>query len=137
MSRHSVSVDVDIAEFDDDAIVEEVVRRKLVPDVLRAHSGQTSTDDESKAKARKMAETVEQIVGDAQEHLMARRHAKARETLRRALAMFVPVEIVEAIDHVDEGRLNAAICEIERFLHPSPAVTVTTYPKAAPSAVTQ
>lgn len=133
MSRHSVSVDVDIDEFDDEAIVDQVIARNLVADVLRAQAGK-SEDDE---KPEKTIEPVETILADAQEHLIGRRADKARDALRRAIAQFVPAAIVEAIDHIDAGRLNAAICEIERFCHPSPAATATTYPKTAPPVVTQ
>lgn len=123
-ARHfhrSVSVDVDITEFDDDAIIDEAIRRDLTKDIVRQAAGEPE---------EKTVETdPKQLAGDVLNHLMCRRPERASLALQSLIAMFVPEEIVAAAEAMHAGRMHDVISELDRYIDPSPARTAETLPK--------
>lgn len=101
--RQTVEVEVCLDEFDDDALLAEIQRR----------------GEHSKVKA---------IAGDVIGHLMARRDVRAGEAMRELLAAFVPPTVLAASEALRNGMHSQAICDLDRFIAPSPAVTAKTLP---------
>lgn len=125
-SSRSVSIDVDIDEFDDDTLVEEVVRRKLGSDVLEAvRAGEEKPETKSKRTDPRT------LAGDVEAHLMAGRVDRARAAMNTLLAAFVPPEIVAAHEALSSGDVSQAICDLDDFLQPAPSATITSAEFAA------
>ncbi len=121
MGRYSsrfVSIDVDIDKFNDDTLVEEVVRRNLVSDVLAA-----SRAGEEKPKSKSIDPKT--LASDVEAHLMAGRVERARAAMHALLAAFVPPEIVAAHEALSSGDVSQAICDLDDFLQPAPSATIT------------
>lgn len=120
-SSRTVSVDVDIDEFDDDTLIEEVVSRNLVPDVLAAlRAGEWKPDTKPKSIDPKT------LAGDVEAHLMAGRVEHARAAMHALLAAFVPPEIVAAADAMAAGDVSQALCDLGDFVQPALSATITT-----------
>ena len=114
--NHSVSIDVDIIEFDDDAIVDACVDRGLVDAVLK-ESGRVNKDEKMPTKPR-------DIAADVLSHLMCKRASVARAEIDRLIAAFVPAEILAAREAIAAGDTSLAICELEHYVSPSLAATI-------------
>lgn len=122
----SISVDVDLSEFDDDAIVQEAVDRDLAGKVAAVAAGKSIDEAEEKSGIDTKA-----IAGSVMSYLVCKRPHKAAEQMRELLAAFVPPDIVDAADALREGRVADAIGCLDRFIEPSPAATATELPRRA------
>jgi hypothetical protein len=118
----SVEMEVDIDEFDDDVLLEEVRRRKLTCVLPEAHSDIEDEDDLRPVDVKAAAMNI-------QSWLMTRRVDRARENMEKLLAAILPAGIAAADAAIREGRIGDAICELDRFIEPSPAAPATSLPK--------
>jgi len=100
----SVSIDVDLEEFSDSDLVQEVIDRKLVDDVI-----------EASGRRRKVADT-RTLVTDAYGDLMSRRTAAAAAELRAAIGALVPADLLDAYEAILAGRRDDAICRLDAYL---------------------
>lgn len=112
MSRSYITVDIDIADFDNDALVQEVIDRDLVWDAVAQLTGNKRTDTE-----------VGDLAVDAMQHLMCGRLSKAEAALEKAIAALLPPQLLPALTAIREGRRNDAIVELDYFIQPSLAAT--------------
>lgn len=115
----SISIDVDLGDFDDDDIVGEIIDRDLVAEVLQA-AGHVQKEKDAKKPIKSS-----DIATDALGHLMCRRHATAKADLDRLITTFVPPEVWAAHQALVNGDAALAICELERHINPSPAATIS------------
>lgn len=125
----SVSIDVDIDEFDDRAIIEAAVDRELVEEIVAAaklDAGQPPTKQDSQ-----QARDMRTYASDAQAELMRRRPGRALELIEAAIAVRVPERVMAAWRALRDGDSGLAICELERFISPGMDPTVPS-PKPAP-----
>lgn len=111
-----VEVDVDLDDWDDEDILEEAVRRKLVP------KPPDKTAKEAIVDPRALAVEV-------QDHLNCRRYGTAAVRLRELLGLFVPPQLIAALEALNQNDTLSAICELDRYIEPSPAATATTLAK--------
>lgn len=103
-------IEVDLEDFDDDEIVDYVVRNWLVQRVLDA-------DAERQHKKTKPNPVVRDIAADAYADLMAHRLAVAAGRLRAVIEMTVPADLFAAYEAAREGRRDDAICRLDAYLH--------------------
>ena len=105
--RHTVEVDVDLEDFDDDELVAEVRLRKIEHKVYGA--------------SKKEAPDPEEAAKDLYSWIAVHRYDKAREASKALLAAFLPPEIIAAVEAIEAGRWMDATCELDDYLWPSPA----------------
>jgi hypothetical protein len=108
----TIELEVSLADFDDDEIVDEIKGRKL----------------ESKVFNGEGPGNLMRLVGDVQAYLCARRYGRAQEAMQTLLAAVMPPEIAAAAEAMRENRIQDAICELDDYLEPSPAATATELP---------
>jgi hypothetical protein len=115
MGRSYVEVEVCITEFDDDALIDEVRARGLEAQVIVKDEGAKPVD-------------VKQLVGDIQGYLCTKRYDKAYQRMETLMEALLPIELVKANRFMDAQCFSAAVCELDRFLEPSPAAKATQLP---------
>lgn len=108
----TVCVDVCLSDFDDDVIVDEVLRRGLAKEVQAAIV---------EAAGNSMSDSMRAPVAQAVGYLMARRPADALTAVRTAIAMVLHEEMMLAYEAMLEGRHADALSELDRLLEPSAA----------------
>lgn len=109
----SITVDIDIDDFEDDDLIAEIIDRHLVDAVLKRVGRIVD----------KPASPREHAV-DALSHMMCRRPSAALHAIDTAIAAFVPVELLAARDALREGEMARAICEIEHYISPALSATI-------------
>lgn len=115
MSRYvtaTAEVDVGLDEFDDDDILEEAQMRGLVP-----RDAKPPTDFDVREEAV-----------SAQQHLCCNRIDRARTQIQTIIEQYVPAEFLTAMDCIRNGKIGAAIYELDRFIEPPPSRTATHLP---------
>ena len=114
--RHTREIEVDLQDFSDEEIAQEVDLRGLGTLV--------------KADASGLPEEARQLVGDVQNLLCAKRYVTATVRMTQLLKQLLPAELFAAHEAMDDGRYDDAICRLDAFLHPSPAARAKELPKA-------
>lgn len=113
MKRVTTTVDVDVylEDFSDEDLVDEVVRRKLIAEVIAQAGGKDKPTE------------IRDVATDALQELLGGRGSRAMADINKLIAMIVPAEILAARDAIAAGRSSDAICEIDRFIAPTPAAS--------------
>ena len=123
MSYRTVSVEVCLSEFSDEEIIDEVRDRQLEAQVNLPQGAEAKEID------------VREHAGDVQRLLMTRRHDKATAAMQDLMSNLLPPALVAAFVAMTDGRYAEAICDLDDFMEPSPAVTAKQLPvKPAPTA---
>lgn len=108
---HEVEVGID--EFDDDDLIDEIKHRNL------GHMLWNERDPRD----------IRQMVVDIQSYLCTHQDDKAHALMRELLKALLPPQIAAAHAFMLKTQYSEAICELDRFLEPSPAVTAKSVPK--------
>lgn len=118
-----IDVDIDdyLDEASDHALRKEVLARGFMM-VEGAFANLDKPDDDVKNFV------FNEEVADALHDLMCRRHAHALERVRAAIATLVPASLLSAYEAIQNGRISAAICDLDRILEPGPSATATSLP---------
>jgi len=110
-----VEVEICLDDFTDEAIREEAEERGIL-----ACAG-TSAASEAKFDPRTDASDIAQ-------DFMCRRVDRGTEALKDLIGKFVPPQLIAALEFARDGNFSAAVCELDRYVDPSPAATATTLP---------
>lgn len=120
--HHSIEVDVCISDFDDDAIIDAVIIRNLVSEVMAAAAEDVGAKPPEKIEPKTIA-------ADAMTSLICKRQARAALDMRKLLECFVPPDVLDAYEAARDGRTNDAIASLDRYIAPSAAATATELPQ--------
>jgi hypothetical protein len=126
--RHNyrtVSVDVEIEDVLDDLSDEEIIEEAKARDLVIVKANAAGGTGGAKG--------ARELVSDIMGHLMCRRKARASEDMMALLAVYVPVEIMDAYKALLEGDDSQAICHLDDVLMPRSAVPLTSVPSRKPA----
>lgn len=105
MSR---SIEVELSDFDDDDIIEEIMDRGLAHKVFASEDAPALLQD---------------VVKAALADLMANRTASAEAVIQDAIKAYLPPQLWAAWIAIRDGRRNDAICELDDILEPGPSAS--------------
>jgi hypothetical protein len=115
--RHSYEIDVDLEDFDDDEIIDEVRLRGIEEKVRIV----PPAPNEKPLKPQEVAAEV-------QSWLITRHYDKAEIAMQKLISAFVPPSVAAAYAAMRDGRIQDAICEIDDFIEPPKSATTKTLP---------
>lgn len=121
----SVDVDVSIDDFDDDAIVDAIFERELQAAILKRLAGNKNGEEPESGESCDPSVLIHDVLS----HLLGRRLERAKTAMKRYLEAILPPGIIEAYEAVLAGRVDDAICLLDRVIEPSPAVSAKELPK--------
>jgi hypothetical protein len=109
----TVSVEVDLSDFSDEDLLDEVNDRNL--SLITGHAD--------------YGLSAEELLADAMADLMAGCRLQAIDTIRDIIAKAIPPHLFAAYEAAIAGKVSTAICELDHVLEPSPAATATHLPR--------